>query len=476
MNAQSRPYLAWGLSVRRDLALVLVVVFVALALRAPVAFQSYWYDELGTLIHYVGAPWGKVVTSFSPNNHVLYTLCAKGLVDALDRSEFVMRLPSFVAGAGVGLALAWPMRRRRPGLVGFLVLLAGSFHPWLVAWSGEARGYALMILLCVVGTNLLPNDVGPRRRTEWLYPLVMAAAVYTIPLALILIAGHGVAVLLLRRAAIVRWAVLATVAGALVGALYIPLVRGAIGYYGEPHKALLAYDEFASQVFQSAWVGQRVGGLAFGVAGAALLVAGAVVAWRRDVLRAHLVAFGAAALVGLLLPLVMPVSAQVRFVGWVIVPAVLGAAALGAAMADALARAVRAQPLGELSAMGAVLAWTVSAAFPLMDTPPQPVREAVRTTYLDGAQVVGVHMCAIEAMFVYGGIDRIAYTAGELADAESKPLDGRVKPVVAIVFYEEFVRRDQPDLWDRLQARYRLVHRFPGRVSDVTIYLPKGLP
>src|SRR5215813_13058264 len=89
------------------------LLLVAVLIRVPTLFQSLWYDEMFTLINYIGQDWGNIVSGqYSPNNHVLFTLAAK--LASLGQSDvegltISIRLPSLVAGSLIPVALAWPM-------------------------------------------------------------------------------------------------------------------------------------------------------------------------------------------------------------------------------------------------------------------------------------------------------------------------------------------------------------------------------
>ena len=50
------------------------------------------------------------------------------------------------------------------------------------------------------------------------------------------------------------------------------------------------------------------------------------------------------------------------------------------------------------------------------------------------------------------------------------------KTTYAVVFFEGFLRRDQPDLWKYLQENYAPQKQLPGRVSPATIYVRKSAP
>ena len=152
----------------------LAVFVLALIVRWPHLSQSLWYDEMYTLVEYVQQPWQRVLAGrpgeYVPNNHVLHTVLAKIVYsighrpDDVEPNEALLRVPALIAGCLLPIALAWPMRRVTPWTA-LLIAVVAAVHPWLVAFSSEARGYSLMLLLAVVATNLQPD--GSRRWPIW---------------------------------------------------------------------------------------------------------------------------------------------------------------------------------------------------------------------------------------------------------------------------------------------------------------------
>src|SRR5688500_12733994 len=114
-------------TVNRFPLLAAVVVAFAATLRIALLSQSLWYDEISTILNYVRPPWEQIVAgTYSPNNHVLFTLLAKFCDEVTGRQilAFAARFPSVVAGSLVGLCLAWPLRRSHPFHALGLMLLA----------------------------------------------------------------------------------------------------------------------------------------------------------------------------------------------------------------------------------------------------------------------------------------------------------------------------------------------------------------
>jgi hypothetical protein len=348
-------------------------------------------------------------------------------------------------------------------------------HPWLIAFSGYARGYALLLLLCILATNALPASAsaGPawRRWVRWPYALLVAAAMYTQPLAILVVAGHAAAMLTLRRELFWTWFRSAAAAGVIASMLYAPFVRGARQYWAGPEKPSVAYVQFLDHSLRHAQAGWQTPGLVYALLPALVIIAGGALAWRRGLLRQQVLSFSAAGLAGALIPLVVPLAGEVRAMLWLVPLYCIGAIAI-------LSTPVpwpRYAWLGKAATYILLVALCLRIHF-IATVPAQPIRDAIvraRDTY-GGQRLVGLHMAAREAEGVYGtvrheqGLDQSIYTLEEL-----RQVHGSGRPHTVLVFYEEFLRRDRPQLWEYLQAHYAVAERLPGRIADAVTYRPR---
>lgn len=431
---------------RRTVLLLLLISVVALALRLPGLSQSLWYDEMYSLLHHIVQPWEQILAGdYSPNNHILFTIAAKIAFLA----GLSIRLPSLLAGAAVGIALAWPLRRTAPGAA-LAVAAIAALHPWLISFSISARGYALMLLLCALATSCLPAR---QRLIDSRYALLAAASLYTQPLALLAIVGHGVSVLVLRHDLLATWIRSAAAAGVLAAILYGPMLSGAAGYWSGPSRPSISYGRFVAASLANAQTGLDHAGAVHVAVAAIVVLIGSAAAWRIHALRPVTLSFAVAAALGLIAPLLVPAAGEARAMLWLIPLYCIGATGL---MSMPVPWPVRWACGVMLPLVLAANAWTV------LRTPAQPIREAIDLARAAGGangQVMGVYMAAAEARIIYGGIDTVAYSADRVQPAD-----------VAVVFYEDFVRRDQPVLWNHLREHYTLVQRLPGRIAPAAIY------
>lgn len=467
-----------SISSRAKMLLAFLSLFaLAVAIRWPLMGQSLWYDEMYTLIHYTSAPWHEIVAGqYSPNNHILFTVLAKLLSpdggDVVDLT-FWIRLPSLIAGAHAAVALGWPVWRSRPHHAALIALIA-TVHPWLVSFSGWARGYALMMLLAILSTNLLPTR---KQIVNISYALALAAGLYTQPIAIALIPGHAFSIYLLRRDLLPTWFRSAALAGLLALLFYLPFFVGAGEYFSSPQKPSISYATFLNQTFRFAQAGDNIAGIAAVVTPLLILTCGGWLAWRNRLATPSVITFTVASIGGLLLPLLIRPLGEVRAMLWLIPLYCIGATAiLTVPLRAPIFRAARA------TAAALLLAFLMLRCYTLWRTPTQPILDAVLVARdmvgNDQTPIVGLYMASLETRQLYGGLTHIAYQLDvdasglpALRDIESH-LAPTSKPVV-IVFYESFLQRDQPPLWQYLQDHYALVQRLPGRISPAAIYRKK---
>ena len=469
------------------LGLFAIIAVVGLAIRLALVDQSLWYDEMVTLLQYVLQPWNVSVSgTYSPNNHILFSLLAKLCNELTDGRVIALaiRLPSVLAGCAAGMLLAMPIRREHPRLALVLALLAVS-HPWLVSFSGWARGYALLLCLCIVATQLLFA-----RRWPW-YVLAMTAALYTHPIAILVAVSHGVAILVLRRvppvsspaesgkgtrhqeppvrtpaALLLPWLAAVAATGVLAIGLYAPFFAGARSYFSQLHPASLTYLQFLGQSIRCAQAGDPISGVAHLLIPLMVMGVGLCFAWSWIALRPLIVTFAVASLLGALVPLAVPSAGETRSMLWLIPVYTLSVFGLVSLNRGRIFIAVI-LPLG----------FFAMRVHDIIVRPAQPIRDAIldARAIADKRSVVGVYMASAEAKLVYG-LDAIAYTVEPQRDLPALRTVETFSPSkpVLVVFYPEYLRRDQPDLARYLREHYQLVRVLPGRISPAEIWEPKA--
>ncbi|HEY7118569.1 MAG TPA: hypothetical protein VH475_18405, partial [Tepidisphaeraceae bacterium] len=362
----------------------------------------------------------------------------------------------------------------RPRMIlALLIVLVGSFHPWLLAFSTEARGYALLLLLCVVATHCLPTRAA---WITWPYVAATAAAIYTVPLGIAAVIGHGVAQLTLRgRGPFFAWLRSAAAAGGIVLLLYSPLLGGMRRYFASATTATNPPGIFLEQVFEHTLAGRPIHQPLAAIAAAALILVGGAIAYRRDVLRPTLITFAVASVIALLLPLVLRGAGEPRFALW---PIPLSVIALSTLLAipfsprdTAPQRARRPHPAFTAVPFALAVLLLIPPYIGLLKYPAQPCREALEQAQdlaPTDARLAAVGLAAREALYTYPTprpFD-IIRSAHDLADLESSNLTARVW---LVIFFPQFLDHDQPELSAYIRTHYTVAATLPARWEPVQI-------
>ena len=220
--------------------LILVALTAAgVALRLAVAHQSLFADELSTRYMVVDRGLADVISVVHTDAEITPPLyfAAAWLTTRIDLTPELLRAPSLLAGAAaIPLVYLLGVRtvRHRAALVAAALT---TFSPFMVYYSAEARGYAVMIAL-VLGSTLCLLTAAEQGRARWwaAYAACACAAVYSHYTSVFALAGqlgwllwaHPEA----RRAALVATAV------AVVG--FLPWVSGLKGDLESPTTDILS--------------------------------------------------------------------------------------------------------------------------------------------------------------------------------------------------------------------------------------------
>jgi 4-amino-4-deoxy-L-arabinose transferase-like glycosyltransferase len=215
---------------RPFLAAVVALFALGVALRVGHLFDVIRLDEATTYVLFASRPFGEAVTSYQlPNNHLLNTVFVKLSVMAFGPEPWSMRLPNFLASVGA-MALVAAIAGRwfgRAGAVGALAAAAVALP--IVHYSVLARGYGLMILLCLLALWCIEKrHAGGGRRWTVVAALACALAVYAVGTAVFLVLPLAAYDFVLSsRAGRREFAFRAAAwlaAGALTALLYLPVI------------------------------------------------------------------------------------------------------------------------------------------------------------------------------------------------------------------------------------------------------------
>jgi len=141
-----------------------IIFLLSLILPLLLMSSNLLYDELWTLLNFVPLSTGQILTDLSlPNNHPLNTLVLKLLLP-ISGLPVILRLASLVCGACIPVLcgeLAWKWSRKNQSAAFISAAILAMFSMPLIAYSGQARGYALQIfflLLCAVGLSSVSEN------------------------------------------------------------------------------------------------------------------------------------------------------------------------------------------------------------------------------------------------------------------------------------------------------------------------------
>lgn len=179
---------------RIDFVLCAGLVLVGLALRLPGLNQGLWIDEIWTLVAYVRLPAAEIVSHFSLNNHILYSLSAHFSVAWFGESPWSLRLPSLLFGVAAIPATYYLGLQIAPRREAFLAVFFMALNYQFVWFSQNARGYMGLLLGSVIASILFIRLVAtarPPARVIVAYAAVVALTMWIHLSAVVVILVHA---------------------------------------------------------------------------------------------------------------------------------------------------------------------------------------------------------------------------------------------------------------------------------------------
>jgi hypothetical protein len=469
---------------RGEMAAIGLLLGVGLLLRLPGLGEGLWYDEIQTLVDYVRQPWGILLTTFdSTNQHLLFSIAARGTRALFGLSAFTLRLPAVVFGVlSLWAALAFA-RRWLPAREAWwsAVVLAVSYHH--VWFSQNARGYTGLLLGTLVGSTLFLDLLRERPVTAgrvWRYAWVMALTVLTHVTALVVVASHGLVWLWQARrleAGRARWVPLVglLLAGSMAIMCYAPVLPQLI-------TAVTTSGTSAPGIEwqRPGWfVAEAIAGLIRGIpagfvvvpAAGLIMVIGVGHAWVRDrvataVMALPLVTMGA-------LVLAMGHNLWPRFfffgAGFVVMWAIHGGFVVLERVVPRAASAIGHGGLG-LVALGSMLllprAWAPKQDFPA-------AAEWLAAHAAPGDGIAGTEMMALPMNTWLGHNWAIVTDTAALRAVE------QAAPATWLLYtFPIRVQATAPTLWEHLREAYVEAHVIPATVGggEIVIVRRKARP
>ena len=163
-------------------AAILLLTVVGLALRLAVAGQDLFADELSTFWIVATHDLDGVISTVNSDAEITPPLSfvVAWLSTRIDLTPELLRLPSVIAGTLTIPAVFWLGLRTVGRTAGVIAAALTALAPFMVYYSAEARGYAIMMALVTASTLAMLLAVDGDRRWAWvLYAAASVAAVYT---------------------------------------------------------------------------------------------------------------------------------------------------------------------------------------------------------------------------------------------------------------------------------------------------------
>jgi mannosyltransferase len=164
------------------LAALALLTAAGLAVRLSVVHQSLFADELSTWWIVSSHDFGGVLSAVHSDAEISPPLSfvAGWLGTRIDLTGEMLRLPSLIAGT-LTIPVVYLLGTRTVGrMAGMVAAAVTALSPFMIYYSAEARGYALLMFFVALSTLAMLQAVDRDGSRWWVaYALASAAAVYT---------------------------------------------------------------------------------------------------------------------------------------------------------------------------------------------------------------------------------------------------------------------------------------------------------
>ena len=182
--------------------LLVIILLLAAALRLyGLTAESLWLDE-GYTARRAGEPLPELVSEFRHETQSgLYYVGLNLWCVIFGRSEFALRLPSVIFGVAATWAMFLLARRLFAVTAGLYAALLMAVNPFALYYSQDARPYMLLLAASTFSLYFLLRLLRRLDKGDIAgYLFFTAIALYTHPLAPLLLLVHGAGWLIFRRA------------------------------------------------------------------------------------------------------------------------------------------------------------------------------------------------------------------------------------------------------------------------------------
>ena len=226
------------------------VLVVGVVLRCWNINQSFWWDEIWSTMTFVKADslWEAVSSlGYYFNNHILYTLLARGFVNVLGESEFAARLPAVMLGL-LGISALFTFGRDNLGSgCGVLSALLLSLAPFHIDHSSEARGYSGLALFAILSSLYFLRALKRDEISNWAYYILFTAlgfyshifmiavslSQFSALMLLVLIRRYDTALSLLQPRVLRQFLLSLVLAGSITLLIYSPVIPAFLANMGK---------------------------------------------------------------------------------------------------------------------------------------------------------------------------------------------------------------------------------------------------
>jgi len=187
------PANPYRMSARLFWSLLLVVVAIGAGIRWNLANRSLWWDELWNVKQTVvgryipakapgqdpkfrEASYSRALWYYrKPTNHCLNSFLSRTSVVTWQKlsgaeehefTDFVVRLPAFLATLGSIFGIGCLLRLWRRDVAGLAAAVFLAIHPWYIRYGIDARAYTFLVMLTIAGCLCL-TWIALSRRNSW---------------------------------------------------------------------------------------------------------------------------------------------------------------------------------------------------------------------------------------------------------------------------------------------------------------------
>lgn len=467
-----------------------VLAVLAAVLRAIALNQQLWFDEIVTLLDSARQPISQIVTAYnSQNQHMLYSILAHYSIRWFGEQPWALRLPAVVFAVASIPALYFFGRlvtTNREALLASALMTVNYQHIW---FSQNARGYTGMVLWTLLSSIFFIRSASDGKTRDWLcYGIVGSLGIYTHLMMAFVVAGHGVLYMWLlasRARSLGRWPrkfLLPlygfVLSGALSLLLYAPVMSRIFARtIGDTTKSVRYEWSSPIWAFLETLRGLRTGtggGLVAILVGGLLLLGGLL-----SYLRGNRFVVGLTVLPGLATAAAVLVTSHnlwPRFfffeIGFAMLFVIRGATVCGRIGARVLGGT---EKLGLRLSAAVVVLMLFASVIPLRAEYLHPKQD-----YLGAMKFVEEQRRPDEPVVTLG----VVTTAYQRYYGQPWPLletraqlDAALETGHAtwlIYAMPVAVRASQPEIWEAVQAGFKIVRVFPGTLAGGEIYVCKS--